>query len=121
MAATQALAVVVRGLAMGEIEWSRAAQVVWREAGAGIVNGLITGVCASLVALAFGAPLVLGVILSVAMIINLFVAGFFGALIPFVLKRLNIDPAVASSVFVTTTTDVIGFFAFLGLGSLFMR
>ncbi|MEQ1849829.1 MAG: magnesium transporter [Candidatus Peribacteraceae bacterium] len=120
-AATQALAVVVRGLAMNEITWDKARGVVFREAGAGIVNGLITGLAAAGAAIAFGAPLIFGVILPAAMVINLFVAGFFGALIPFLLKRLKIDPAVASSVFVTTTTDVVGFFAFLGLGSILMK
>lgn len=120
-AATQALAVVVRGLAMNEITWEKAAGVILREAGAGIVNGLITGFAASAAALAFGAPLMLGIILPAAMVINLFVAGFFGACIPFILKRLKIDPAVASSVFVTTMTDVVGFFAFLGLASLMLK
>lgn len=120
-AATQALAVVVRGLAMGEITWEKAGQVIRREAGAGIINGMITGVCASAAALAFGAPPILGVILAAAMIINLFAAGIFGAFTPFVLSRLKVDPAVASSVFVTTTTDIVGFLAFLGLGSMLMQ
>ncbi len=119
--ATQALAVVVRGLALGEIGWSKARKVVLKEACAGIINGVITGSCAALGSGFFGAPRILGVILAAAMIINLFVAGFFGALIPFVLKRLKIDPAIASSVFVTTTTDVCGFLAFLGLATIFMR
>lgn len=120
-AATQALAVVVRGFALGELQWSKVKKVVFKEACAGTINGVITGFCAGLAATLFGAPPILGVILAASMIINLFVAGFFGALIPFVLKRLRIDPAVASSVFVTTTTDICGFFVFLGLGALFMR
>lgn len=119
-AATQALAVVVRGMALGEISWSRAKRVVFKEALAGVTNGIITGFVAGIVAVAFGAPPLLGVVLGVSMILNLFVAGFFGSLIPFVLKRLKIDPAVASSVFVTTTTDVFGFLTFLGLGSIFL-
>ena len=120
-AATQALAVVVRGFALGELSWSKAKKVVLKEACAGTINGVITGTCAGLAAVMFNAPPILGVILAAAMIINLFVAGFFGALIPFVLKRLKIDPAVASSVFVTTTTDVCGFFTFLGLAAIFMQ
>ncbi len=119
-AATQALAVVVRGLALGEIGWSRAKKVVLKEAMAGTMNGVITGTLAALVAVAFGAPPTLGLILTAAMIINMFVAGFFGALIPFILKRMKIDPAIASSVFVTTTTDVFGFLTFLGLGTIFL-
>lgn len=119
--ATQALAVVVRGIALGEINWTKAKRVVFKEACAGTLNGIIVGFCAALASGIFGAPRILGLILAAAMIINLFVAGFFGALIPFVLKRLKIDPAIASSVFVTTTTDVAGFLAFLGLATVFMR
>jgi magnesium transporter len=95
--------------------------VVFREALAGTLNGVITGVFAGLAAVAFGESMILGLILTVAMVFNLFIAGFFGSLIPFVLKRLKIDPATASTVFVTTMTDVCGFFVFLGLGSLFMK
>ncbi len=120
-AATQALAVVVRGLALGDIGWSKARKVILREAFAGMCNGIITGFFAGVAAFWLGAPPILGLILGVAMIVNLFVAGFFGALIPFILKRMKIDPATASTVFVTTTTDVCGFFVFLGLGALFMR
>lgn len=119
--ATQALAVVVRGLALGEIGWSKAKRVIFKEALAGMINGVITGTCAAIAALAFGAPPILGFCLAAAMIINLTVAGIFGSLIPFVLRRLKIDPAVASTVFVTTATDICGFLAFLGLGSIFMR
>jgi magnesium transporter len=119
-AATQALAVVVRGLALGDIGWPKAKRVILRESIAGMLNGVITGFVAGLTAVIFGATPVLGVILATSMIINLFVAGFFGALIPFILKRFNIDPAIASTVFVTTMTDVCGFFTFLGLGALFM-
>jgi magnesium transporter len=120
-AATQALAVVVRGLALGEITWDKAKRVIFKEAMAGTINGVITGTCAAVAAIAFGAPPVLGVILCVAMIFNLLVAGLSGAAIPFILKRLNIDPATASTVFVTTCTDCFGFFAFLGLGALLLR
>jgi len=62
----------------------------------------------------------LGFVIAASMVINLFMAGFFGALIPLVLKRLNIDPAVGSSVILTTVTDVVGFFSFLGLASIFL-
>lgn len=119
-AATQALAVVVRGLAMGDVAWSEAKKVIFRESIAGMINGIITGIIAAGVAILMHAPPLLGLILMIAMITNLFIAGFFGALIPFVLKRLNVDPAVASSIFVTTATDIIGFFVFLGLGTLLL-
>lgn len=120
-AATQALAVTVRGIAIGEISWMMARRVVIRESIAGMLNGCINGIVAAAAAVVLGESFILGVILMVAMVSNLFVAGFFGALIPFILKRLKIDPAIASSIFVTTTTDICGFFVFLGLGALFMR
>jgi magnesium transporter len=116
-AATQALAVVVRGLAMGEVPWSEARKVIAREALAGSINGLIVGLMAALVAFIFHAPPVLALVLGFALIVNLFVAGLFGATVPFVLKRFKIDPATASSIFVTTATDVFGFLVFLGLGT----
>ncbi|HLL60693.1 MAG TPA: magnesium transporter [Candidatus Nitrosocosmicus sp.] len=119
-AATQALAVVVRGLAANEIPWSQARKIIMKEAVAGMTNGLIVGIFASVVAYLLHAPVMMGVVLGIAMIVNLFIAGLFGALVPFVLKSLKIDPAVASTVFVTTATDVIGFFVFLGLGSILL-
>ena len=119
-AATQALAVVVRGLAMGDIPWPQARMIIARESAAGMMNGIITGIVAALVAMLFDGPPLLGLVLGVAMIANLFVAGFFGSLIPFILKSLRVDPAVASSIFVTTATDIFGFLAFLGLGSMLL-
>jgi len=116
-AATQALAVVVRGLAMGEVPWSEARRVIAREALAGSLNGVIVGLLAAVVAFLFHAPPLLALVLGFALIVNLFVAGLFGAAVPFVLKRLRIDPAIASSIFVTTATDVFGFLVFLGLGT----
>jgi len=116
-AATQALAVVVRGLATGEQSWPEAVKVVKREAAAGLVNGLIIGLVSAAVAIAFRAPPLLALVLALAMVVNLFVAGLFGASVPFILKKLKIDPATASSIFVTTATDVFGFLVFLGLGS----
>jgi magnesium transporter len=87
----------------------------------GIGNGVINGlVCAAVVA-AFYGSVWLGVIIALAMVINMMVAGIAGTLIPVALKRLNIDPAVASSVFVTTCTDVAGFFSFLGIATLLLN
>jgi magnesium transporter len=118
--ATQSLAVVVRGLAMEEISWMEAKGIIFKEAIAGLINGIIMGITAACVAIIFGAPVMLGAILGTAMIVNLFVAGLFGALVPFILKSFKIDPAIASSVFVTTVTDIVGFFIFLGLGTLLL-
>lgn len=119
-AATQALAVVVRGIAVNEITWQEAREIIFKEAMAGLVNGVIVGAVAAIVALFFHATPMLGLVLGIAMIVNLFVAGLFGALVPFVLKSMKIDPAVASTVFVTTATDIIGFFVFLGLGTILL-
>ncbi len=119
-AATQALAVVVRGLALGETTWDQARSIVMKETIAGLTNGLVMGIIAGGIAYVFGGPPMLGIVLGAAMIINLMVAGFFGALIPFILKAFKIDPATASTVFVTTATDVFGFLVFLGLGSILL-
>lgn len=117
-AGTQALAVTIRGLALREIPVPIARRIILKEALTGGINGIIAGVIAAGASIAFGAPPMLGLVLAMAMIINLIVAGFFGALVPFILRRLRIDPATASSIFVTTATDVCGFLVFLGLGTI---
>ena len=120
-AATQTLTVIVRGLALGELTWSNARKALFKEIAVGIGNGLATGAVAGLVAwFVVGQP-ALGVLLLVAMILNLFVAGMAGTLIPLGLKALKIDPALASTVFITTFTDVCGFAAFLGLATMVLR
>jgi len=118
-AATQTLTVIIRGMAMNELVG--ATRVALKQSLVGMGNGLINGlVCAAVVA-AFYKNVWLGVIIAMAMIINMIVAGVAGSLIPVVLRRLNIDPAVASSVFVTTCTDVAGFFSFLGIATLLLN
>jgi magnesium transporter len=120
-AATQTLTVIVRGLALGELTWNNARQALFKEIVVGIGNGVATGVVAGLVAwLLMGQPAI-GLLLFAAMVINLFVAGMAGTLIPLGLKAMKIDPALASTVFITTFTDVAGFAAFLGLATVFMR
>lgn len=119
-AGTQALAVVVRGMANGDISKKIARNVIMKETLAGTVNGIIVGTITAISALAYHLSPLFGLVVGIAMVANLFVAGFFGALIPFILKRFNIDPATASSVFVTTATDVFGFFTLLGLGTLLL-
>ena len=119
--ATQTLTVVVRGLALGELTWANSRKALIKELLVGIGNGIATGFVAALIAwLMIGQPSV-GVLLFFAMIINLFVAGAAGTLIPLGLKALKIDPALASTVFITTFTDVCGFAAFLGLATLYLR
>ena len=112
---TQALAVTVRRLALGEIEFKDAKSVLKREVTISLVNGLIFGAIMGVIAAVWFDKGMLGVVIGLSMVTNLFFAGFFGTIIPLTLRRFNIDPAVGSSVILTTFTDAIGFFSFLGL------
>ena len=120
-AATQTLAVIVRGIALGELTWSNSKKALLKEAVVGIGNGVVCGVVGAGVVFLMQGNAYLGLILGLAMIINMFVAAVAGTLIPLSLRALRVDPALASSVFITTLTDVFGFFSFLGLGALFIR
>ena len=119
-AGTQSLTVAVRALATRDLTRSNLVRVVTREAAVGLINGVVFAVVMGIVGLVwFGSP-ALGGVIAAAMVINLLVAGLAGILIPVVLERLGIDPALASGAFVTTVTDVVGFFAFLGLAVIFL-
>jgi magnesium transporter len=120
-AATQTLTVIVRGIALGELTWGNSRKALLKEASIGIGNGVILGAVAALVAWAAKGDPVLGALLGVAMILNLFVAATAGTLVPLGLRAANLDPALASSVVVTTMTDVLGFGTFLGLATIFLR
>jgi len=116
-AATQTMTVAVRALATRDLTASNAFRVIRREIFAGMLNGLAFALIMGVVGtLWFNMPM-LGVVLGVAMVINLMVAGLAGALVPLTLEKIGVDPALASGTFVTTTTDVVGFFAFLGLAT----
>ncbi|TGY89697.1 magnesium transporter [Marinicauda algicola] len=117
-AGTQSLAVAVRAIASRDLTVSNAARVIWREFAAGALNGVIFAVVMGAVAGLWFQNVTLAWVIGLAMIINLACAGLAGILIPLGLKRAGADPAVASSVFVTTVTDVVGFFVFLGLGAM---
>jgi magnesium transporter len=120
-AGTQTLTVIVRGIALGELTWSNSRKALLKEAIVGLGNGVVLGaLAAGIVWLTRGNP-TLGLVLGMAMIINMFVAAAAGTLIPLGLKAVSIDPALASSVFITTMTDVFGFFSFLGLATMFAR
>ncbi len=119
-AATQTLTVIVRGLALGELTWANSRRALVKEGLVGLGNGTVLGLLAAGGAWLLQGDPVLGGILGLAMIINLFVASIAGTLIPLGLRALKVDPALASSVFITTLTDVFGFLSFLGLGSLFL-
>ncbi|MEO8218302.1 MAG: magnesium transporter [Acidobacteriota bacterium] len=118
---TQTLTVFVRGLAFNEVEWRTAFRPVMKELlvgfGTGAGTGLLTGIIVGL----WTGDIVLGTILFLAMIFNMIIAGVAGGLVPVALKQLGFDPAISSSIFVTTFTDVGGFFSFLGLAALALR
>jgi len=119
-AGTQTLTVIVRGLALGEITLGRAKRALLKELLVGLVNGAILGAITAGVAYLWQGNPWLGLVIGVAMVVNMLVAGFFGAIIPLALKLLGADPALSSSIFLTTFTDVCGFLAFLGFGTMLM-
>jgi magnesium transporter len=119
-AGTQTLTLVVRGLAVGTISESNARRLLSRELMIGAVNGLIWALVVAVVVVWWYGNLVIGALIAAAMVINLAFAAFSGVAIPFLVRRLGVDPALASGVILTTVTDVVGFFAFLGLATLFL-
>lgn len=119
-AATQTLAVLVRGIALKQIELKTAFKTLRNEMGAGLVNGLINGVIVAAVVMLFNHDLKIAIILALAMVINLVVAGFFGTLVPLIMSKLGKDPASSATIFITTATDVLGFLAFLGLATVIL-
>lgn len=119
-AGTQSLTVAVRALAMKEITATNAGRLIGKEMMVGGINGGLFALLAGGVAWAwFGDP-VLGIVIAMAMVVNMIVAGLAGTAIPIYLDKNNIDPAISSSVFITTITDIVGFFAFLGLAGLIL-
>ena len=120
-AGVQTLALVVRGIALGELTFLNARRVVWKEFMTGALNGLVLGIIAAILAFVWkGVPL-LGVVVALAILGNLCIAALVGVLIPLGLKWCGIDPAIASAVVLTTFTDCFGFFFFLGLLTLLLR
>lgn len=117
-AGTQSLTVAVRALATKDLTNANLLRVVRREAYVGLANGIVFAVIMGLVGLVWFGSVALGAVIAVAMVINLLVAGLAGIAVPVVLDRLKLDPALASGTFVTTVTDVVGFFAFLGLATI---
>jgi len=118
-AGMQTLAVTIRAIATKELSSGNLTQIVTKEFIIGILNGLIFAAITGIVVQLWFKEINLSILISAAMILNMIVAGLFGILVPVSLKKFNVDPAIASSVFVTTITDVIGFLSFLGLGAYF--
>ena len=119
-AGTQTLTVAVRALATRELNQSNALRVFGKEILVGIINGIIFAIIVGLVAALWFGEQGLGIVIALAMLFNLFVAGFFGASIPLLLQRWKIDPALGASILLTTVTDVVGFFVFLGLAKILL-
>jgi len=116
-AGMQTLAVTIRAIATKELSASNFNRVVAKEFIIGVLNGIIFAIITGIIVQLWFKEINLSMLIGVSMILNMIVAGLFGILVPVSLKKMNIDPALASSVFVTTITDVIGFLSFLGLGS----
>lgn len=119
-AGTQTMTVAVRAIATKELSSTNAMRTVAREGSAAFLNGVMLAIVSGVVAVLWFDNMVLGGVFAVAMVFNVFVAGLCGLLVPMALYKLEVDPAISSSVFVTTITDVVGFFVFLGLAAAFL-
>jgi len=119
VAGTQTLTVLIRGLAMGQLNTRNQRWLVAREALVGMANGILWAIVVAAAASVWFDDWTLGLVIAAAMMINLMTAGLAGAVIPLTLKRLGIDPALAGGVVLTTVTDVVGFLSFLGLAAIF--
>ena len=120
-AGTQTLTLTIRSLATRELIDSNRSKILNKEIGISFLNGIIFSIITGLLSYIWFRDLNLSLIVGTAIIVNIFSAGIFGFIIPYALNSMKIDPAIASSVFVTTVTDVVGFFSFLGLASIFLN
>ena len=118
-AGMQTLAITVRTLATNDLTKNNFTQNILKEFNIGVLNGIIFAIISALMVQLWFHDSVLSLIISMSMIITMMVAGLFGIVVPITLKKMGIDPAIASSVFVTTITDVIGFVSFLGVSAYF--
>ncbi|MBU1667653.1 magnesium transporter [bacterium] len=119
-AGTQTLTVTVRQMALGDIETDKAKKTIQKEVLISLMNGLVYALVMGIIAYVWFKLPMLGVVIAMAMVINLLSAGFFGAVIPLGLQKFGIDPAIGSTVLLTTVTDVVGFFSFLGLATVIL-
>jgi magnesium transporter len=120
-AGAQTLTVIIREMALGEMTVGDGRKALIKEATLGILNGVAIGLLVGVIGWFWKGSIVLGVVVGVAMLLNMVAAALSGVLVPYTLKALRIDPALASSIMVTTVTDVAGFFFFLGLAALAMQ
>ncbi|HIP42213.1 MAG TPA: magnesium transporter [Campylobacterales bacterium] len=119
-AGTQTLTVVVRQLALGDISHDDATRIIKKEVSISLLNGMLFAIIIGIIASVWFNLWMLGIVIALSMLINLFMAGLFGAIIPLFLKRIDVDPALGSTVILTTITDVVGFFSFLGLATVIL-
>jgi magnesium transporter len=120
IAGSQTLTIVIRGLALDKLNDSNTRTLLIKELGVGVLNGILWATVVGLVAYAWFGNLTLGLVIAAAILVNLIAAAFAGMLIPLMLERLKLDPALSGSVVLTTVTDIVGFMSFLGLASLFL-
>ena len=111
---------MVRSIAIGDVNGKRKIKLLLKEIRLGLDNGSVTGIVTGAVVCLIYGNIYLGLIIFLAMIANLVISGFFGIIIPLILMKCKADPALASSIFLTTATDVLGFFVFLGLAHLML-
>ena len=119
-AGTQTLTIVVRGLSLGEMTKANAIKIMLKEIAVGMCSGIIIGILVAIGSMIFEGNPIFGLVTGLAMFLNMILANIAGYFIPVILDKLKIDPALASGVFVTTVTDVLGFFFFLGLATVFL-
>jgi magnesium transporter len=120
IAGSQTLTIVIRGMALGKVTATNAPWLLRKELAVSLLNGMMWAIVIALVAIIWFSNIKLGLIIGIAIIINLFGAALVGSLLPLILRRLSIDPALAGGVILTTVTDVVGFATFLGLATLFL-
>ncbi len=119
-AGTQSLTILVRGLSLGEIDSHNALKIFFKELAVGLLTGLVIGIIVAIGSTIFAGNPYFGVVAGLAMLLNMLAANMAGFLVPVILDKFHVDPALASGVFVTTVTDCLGFFFFLGLATLFL-
>lgn len=119
-AGSQTVSIIIRSLAMGKVKFNEVKKLILKEVALGLINGAVVGVITGIIVAIMYSNVYLGLIIFLAMIGNLIISGFFGLIIPIILEKLHVDPAISSSIFLTTATDVLGFFLFLGLATLFL-
>jgi magnesium transporter len=120
IAGTQTVTLIVRGLALGQVQWANARWLLFKEIAVGAVNGLIWALVVGVITAGWFGTWKIAAIIAAAMLVNLFAAGIVGVAVPLTLRRLRVDPALAAGVILTTFTDCIGFATLLGLGTLFL-